>query len=55
MIGRAVFWISFVYFLAPPLPGADTAMVQKSASARVTILTVLDQLDAQLQDSARQH
>jgi hypothetical protein len=52
MIGRAIFWISFVYLLAPPPP--DRAAESTARARRDGILVVLDRLDAELKASARQ-
>ena len=56
MIGRAIFWISFVYFLAPPQPniGANPTSITGEPSKRANILVALDRLDAELKESARQ-
>jgi len=56
MIGRALFWISFVYLLAPPQQDMDANPISTigEPSKRASILVILDRLDAELKESARQ-
>ncbi len=56
MIGRAIFWISFVYLLAPPQPdvAANPPSATGKPSERASIIAILDRLDAELEESARQ-